>query len=46
MLMPESVKLTVGVCQISTNKCVTSTRPSDTDTMRVASQKLTVRLTP
>ena len=36
VLMPEAAKLTVGICQISTGECVASTRPSDTDTMRVA----------
>ena len=36
VLMPEAARLTVGLCQISTGKCITSTRPSDTDTMRVA----------
>lgn len=34
--MPEAARLTVGLCQLSTKKCITSTRPSDTDTMRVA----------
>lgn len=36
VLLPEAARLTVGICQISTGKCITSTRPSDTDTMRVA----------
>lgn len=36
VLMPEAARLTVGLCQISTGKCITATRPSDTDTMRVA----------
>jgi hypothetical protein len=36
VLMPEGARLTVGLCQVSTNKCITSTRPSDTGTMRVA----------
>ena len=36
VLMPEGARITVGLCQISSGKCITSTRPSDTDTMRVA----------
>ena len=36
VLMPEGARITVGLCQYSTGKCITSTRPSDTDTMRVA----------
>jgi hypothetical protein len=36
VLMPEAARLTVGLCQISTGNCITATRPSDTDTMRVA----------
>lgn len=36
VLMPEAARLTVGLCQISTGQCITATRPSDTDTMRVA----------
>ena len=33
---PEAARLTVGLCHLSTGNCITSTRPSDTDTMRVA----------
>lgn len=36
VLMPEGARITVGLCQYSTGKCISSTRPSDTDTMRVA----------
>ena len=36
VLMPEGARLTVGLCQISSGKCISSTRPSDTGTMRVA----------
>ena len=36
VLMPEGARLTVGLCQLSSGKCITSTRPSDTGTMRVA----------
>jgi hypothetical protein len=36
VLMPEGARITVGLCQVSSGKCITSTRPSDTDTMRVA----------
>jgi hypothetical protein len=36
VLMPEGARITVGLCQISSGKCITSTRPSDTETMRVA----------
>eukprot|EP01052_Picozoa_sp_SAG31_P029936 SAG31_NODE_3024_length_4780_cov_2.631275_3_plen_514_part_00 len=36
VLMPEGARITVGLCQISSGKCITSTRPSDTGTMRVA----------
>jgi hypothetical protein len=36
VLLPEGARLTVGLCEISTGKCILSTRPSDTATMRVA----------
>ena len=36
VLMPEGARITIGLCQLSTGKCISSTRPSDTDTMRVA----------